>query len=201
MSMNLRASCHFLILTSPFQWPNSPSVNLFLVLLSRLYHSWSSNFIYHLTWQNPPSLVWLQAEEQTGKEAACQTANTHTNRDACLTLMPDVSVHDTQELMSTSVTLFLPLSLFLPAAIMKVAAFNIQKFGRSKVASPDVLEILVKVTHINGFLGLLISKMFLWLPLLCSGSPWNKAKAARLLKFTWCSDTKPVIVRNRWDQQ
>ncbi|XP_075880914.1 deoxyribonuclease 1 like 4, tandem duplicate 1 [Nelusetta ayraudi] len=28
---------------------------------------------------------------------------------------------------------------------MKIAAFNIQKFGRSKVASPDVLEILVKI--------------------------------------------------------
>lgn len=30
---------------------------------------------------------------------------------------------------------------------MKIAAFNIQKFGRSKVSDPEVLKILIKVTR------------------------------------------------------
>lgn len=61
--------------------------------------------------------------------------------------IPDMPVHDTYGLVNTAVTLFLASVFSLPAANMKVAAFNIQKFGRSKVASPDVLEILVKVTQ------------------------------------------------------
>lgn len=34
-------------------------------------------------------------------------------------------------------------------AIMKIAAFNIQKFGKNKLSDPEVLNILVKVTHIS----------------------------------------------------
>lgn len=30
---------------------------------------------------------------------------------------------------------------------MKVAAFNVQKFGENKLSDPEVLKILVKVTH------------------------------------------------------
>lgn len=49
---------------------------------------------------------------------------------------------------------FLSCALF--AAIMKIASFNIQKFGRSKVSDPEVLNILTEVitsikanTHIS----------------------------------------------------
>lgn len=86
--------------------------------------------------------------------ATCQTANpnthTHTRRPTRLmdvrTQIPDMPVHDTRRFACTAETLLL--SFFsLPAVNMKVAAFNIQKFGKSKVAAPDVLEILVKVTQ------------------------------------------------------
>lgn len=30
---------------------------------------------------------------------------------------------------------------------MKIAAFNVQKFGKNKLSDPEVLNILVKVTH------------------------------------------------------
>lgn len=87
--------------------------------------------------------------------AACQTANTNTHTHTHTRLMTvrpkilDMPVHDTQRLVNTAATLFLPFFLFfsLPAVNMKVAAFNIQKFGKSKVADPAVLEILVKVTN------------------------------------------------------
>lgn len=46
--------------------------------------------------------------------------------------------------------------VFLPhcstAATMKIASFNIQKFGKNKVSDPDVLNILVKVTHTSAHL-------------------------------------------------
>ncbi|CAG5977657.1 unnamed protein product [Menidia menidia] len=37
------------------------------------------------------------------------------------------------------------LSLDFSAAAMKIAAFNVQKFGKNKVSDPDVLKILVKI--------------------------------------------------------
>lgn len=47
--------------------------------------------------------------------AACQTANTHTHKQARLmnvrTQIPDMPVHVTYGLVNTAVTLFLPLSL------------------------------------------------------------------------------------------
>lgn len=60
--------------------------------------------------------------------------------------IPDVPVHVTRRLVNTTLLLIFPV-FSLPAVNMRVAAFNIQKFGKSKVADPNVLEILVKVTQ------------------------------------------------------
>lgn len=43
-----------------------------------------------------------------------------------------------------------PPPLFFTAS-MKIAAFNIQKFGKTKMSDPEVLNILVKVTHTHTF--------------------------------------------------
>lgn len=33
------------------------------------------------------------------------------------------------------------------AVAMKIASFNIQRFGKNKVADPKILNVLIKVTH------------------------------------------------------
>lgn len=45
-------------------------------------------------------------------------------------------------------------SLLCFSAAMKVASFNIQKFGKNKLSDPEILNILIKVTNRNNNLNL-----------------------------------------------